>query len=72
MLYSVDLNDPDDEDVKCLCVEECMPKNIFNAGPCITVPIRLSLPHFYDSDPRYLELVEGVNPDPVSNCLFIR
>jgi len=43
-----------------------MPKNVFDAGPCKSVPIRISLPHFYDSDPRYLEMIEGVNPDPVS------
>ncbi|XP_012524477.1 sensory neuron membrane protein 1 [Monomorium pharaonis] len=65
--YTADLGDPSkDEDVKCLCLdpEGCMPKNIYNAGPCMTVPIRISLPHFYNSDPRYLEMVEGVNPDP--------
>ncbi|XP_072748118.1 sensory neuron membrane protein 1-like isoform X2 [Anoplolepis gracilipes] len=65
--YTGDLGDPaTDEDVKCLCLESegCMPKNIYNAGPCKSVPIRISLPHFYDSDPRYLEMIEGLNPDP--------
>ncbi|XP_077281614.1 sensory neuron membrane protein 1-like isoform X1 [Temnothorax americanus] len=64
--YSADLGDPaEDEDVRCLCLESegCMPKNVYNAGPCKTVPIRISLPHFLDSDPRYLELIEGLNPD---------
>lgn len=63
------MGDPsEDEDVRCLCLEPegCMPKNIYNAGPCKTVPIRISLPHFYDSDPRYLDMIEGLNPDPVS------
>lgn len=32
----------------------------------MSVPIRISLPHFYDSDPQYLDMIEGVNPDPVS------
>ncbi|KAL6255879.1 hypothetical protein P5V15_013119 [Pogonomyrmex californicus] len=65
--YTADLGDPSkDESVRCLCQESegCMPKNIYNAGPCQNVPIRISLPHFYDSDPRYLEMIEGINPDP--------
>lgn len=65
--YSADLGDPSkDEDVKCLCLESegCMPKNVYNAGPCKSVPIRISLPHFHDSDPRYLEMIEGVRPNP--------
>ncbi|CAL1675564.1 unnamed protein product [Lasius platythorax] len=65
--YTADLGDPStDEDVRCLCTESegCMPKNVYNAGPCKSVPIRISLPHFYDSDPRYLEMIDGVNPDP--------
>ncbi|KYN23106.1 Scavenger receptor class B member 1 [Trachymyrmex cornetzi] len=65
--YTADLGDPsEDEDVRCLCQESegCMPKNIFNADPCKNVPFRISLPHFYNSDPRYLEMIEGVNPIP--------
>ncbi|XP_018346006.1 PREDICTED: sensory neuron membrane protein 1-like [Trachymyrmex septentrionalis] len=65
--YTADLGDPsEDEDVRCLCQESegCMPKNIFNADPCKSVPLRISLPHFYNSDPRYLEMIEGVNPIP--------
>lgn len=69
MHYTADMGDPaTDEDVRCLCLEPegCMPKNVFNAGPCLNVPIRISLPHFYDSDPRYYEMIDGVTPDPVS------
>ncbi|XP_025990530.2 sensory neuron membrane protein 1 isoform X2 [Solenopsis invicta] len=65
--YTADLGDPsENDDVKCLCLESegCMPKNIYDASPCKNVPIRISLPHFYNSDPRYLEMIEGVNPDP--------
>lgn len=69
----MDLGDPSsDEDAKCFCDKECTTKNVFNVGPCISVPIRLSLPHFYGSDPHYLEMVEGLNPERVSDCLFIR
>ncbi|XP_070167868.1 sensory neuron membrane protein 1-like isoform X3 [Polyergus mexicanus] len=65
--YTADLGDPaTNEDIKCLCLESegCMPKNIYNAGPCKSVPIRISLPHLYDSDPRYLEMIDGLNPNP--------
>ncbi|XP_025268755.1 sensory neuron membrane protein 1 isoform X2 [Camponotus floridanus] len=65
--YTADLGDPStDEDAKCLCLEPegCMPKNVYNAGPCKSVPIRISLPHLLDSDPRYLEMIDGLNPDP--------
>ncbi|KAL0120154.1 hypothetical protein PUN28_008067 [Cardiocondyla obscurior] len=64
--YSANLGDPsEDEDAKCFCLEPegCMPKNMFSADPCLQVPIKISLPHFYGSDPRFLELIEGVKPD---------
>ncbi|XP_032687350.1 sensory neuron membrane protein 1-like [Odontomachus brunneus] len=64
--YTADLGDPSiDEDVRCLCRESdgCMPKNIFDAGPCLNVPIRISLPHLLNSDPHYYELIDGLKPD---------
>jgi len=67
--YTADMGDPaTDEDVRCLCLESeaCMPKNVYNAGPCLNVPIRISLPHLYNSDSRYYELIDGLNPDAVS------
>jgi len=67
--YTADMGDPaTDEDVRCLCLEPegCMPKNVYNAGPCLNAPIRISLPHLYNSDRRYYELIDGLNPDPVS------
>ncbi|EZA62031.1 Sensory neuron membrane protein [Ooceraea biroi] len=68
--YTSDMGDPTmDKDMKCLCVEPegCMPKNVFNAGPCLGVPMRISLPHFYNSDPRYYEMIDGLNPDPMKH-----
>lgn len=67
--YTAELGDMNtEEDKKCLCLdyEGCMPKNVFNVGPCIGVPLKISHPHLYKSDPRYLEMVDGLNPDPVS------
>ncbi|XP_029174176.1 sensory neuron membrane protein 1-like [Nylanderia fulva] len=65
--FTTDLGDPSiDENITCFCsnTEGCMPKNVFNAGPCMSVPIIISLPHFLNSDPRYLEMIDGINPDP--------
>ncbi|XP_020289234.1 sensory neuron membrane protein 1-like isoform X1 [Pseudomyrmex gracilis] len=65
--YTADLGDPsENKNVRCLCLEPegCMPKNIYNAGPCLRVPIRISLPHLLNSDPHYYEMIEGLNPDP--------
>lgn len=75
--YTADLGDPSvDEDVRCLCRESdgCMPKNVFDAGPCLNVPIRISLPHLFNSDPHYYELIDGLKPDSVNlyNCIFIK
>lgn len=53
--------------MECLCLEPegCLPKNLFNVDPCIGISIIISLPHLYDSDPRFYEMIEGLNPDPV-------
>ncbi|XP_067206521.1 sensory neuron membrane protein 1-like isoform X2 [Linepithema humile] len=65
--YSSNIGDPNtNDDLKCLCLEYegCMPKNVFNAYPCLGAPFRISHPHLYMTDPRYLEMVDGLNPDP--------
>ncbi|XP_014488833.1 PREDICTED: sensory neuron membrane protein 1-like [Dinoponera quadriceps] len=70
--YTADMGDPViDEDMKCLCLEPegCMPRNVYNAGPCLNAPIRISLPHLLNSDPYYYEMIDGLTPDPKKHMM---
>ena len=48
---------------KCFCTGDCMPSGVFNASSCqFGSPTFMSLPHFYNADPYYTSLVEGLGP----------
>ena len=50
---------------KCYCPtpDTCLTKNLQDLYKCMGSPIIGSLPHFYGSDEKYLEMVEGLHPD---------
>lgn len=64
--YEVDLGDMmSNKDDKCYCTtpKTCMKKGVIDVTRCVVLPFFLTLPHFYDTDPEYLQHVEGLNPD---------
>jgi hypothetical protein len=46
-------------------------KLIINGFPVTGAPIMVSFPHFYLGDPRLLEEVEGLSPDPEKHDLYL-
>ncbi|XP_063706007.1 scavenger receptor class B member 1 [Culicoides brevitarsis] len=54
----------DDPETACFCKKkQCMKKGLGNITPCYwNIPIAVSLPHFYNSDPSLIEGVDGLNP----------
>lgn len=63
--YTVDLGDMSKNEMeKCFCPtpETCLSRNLYDLSKCLGAPIIGSLPHFYESEPKYLELVEGLHP----------
>ncbi|KAH0954151.1 hypothetical protein HN011_012146 [Eciton burchellii] len=65
--YTVDLGDMSTNPLeKCFCPtpDTCLSKNLYDMSKCLGgVPIIGSLPHFYNSDPKYLDLVDGLHPN---------
>jgi scavenger receptor class B protein 1 len=44
-------------------VGECHPSGVFNVSSCrLDSPTFLSLPHFYNADPYYIDAIEGISP----------
>lgn len=67
--YTVDLGDMSKNEMeKCFCPtpETCLSRNLYDLSKCLGAPIIGSLPHFYESEPKYLELVEGLHPTQVN------
>lgn len=53
-----------DPNNKCFCKNKCFPRGIFDVQDCyMGFPIALSYPHFYESDQKVLDSVEGLKPD---------
>lgn len=52
---------------KCFCPtpETCLTRNFYDMTKCLGVPIIGSLPHFYDTDGKYLKMVDGLHPNQV-------
>ncbi|XP_012225459.1 sensory neuron membrane protein 1-like isoform X1 [Linepithema humile] len=64
--YTADLGDMSTNPMeKCFCPtpDTCLPKNLYDMTKCLGVPIIGSLPHFYDSDGKYLQMVDGLHPN---------
>lgn len=59
---------------KCYCVggPPCAGSGLFNISSCkFGSPTIVSWPHFYQADPKYLDAVVGLQPDPDKHALFI-
>ncbi|XP_014231233.1 scavenger receptor class B member 1 isoform X1 [Trichogramma pretiosum] len=56
---------PDNE---CFCPDDpgsCPPRGLQNISPCqYSAPVYLSFPHFYKADPKLLDAVDGLKPEP--------
>ncbi|XP_011635608.1 sensory neuron membrane protein 1-like isoform X1 [Pogonomyrmex barbatus] len=64
--YTADLGDMSTNPMeKCFCPtpETCLSRNFYDMTKCLGVPIIGSLPHFYDTDGKYLQMVDGLNPN---------
>lgn len=66
--YTADLGDMSTNPMeKCFCPtpETCLGKNLYDMTKCLGVPIIGSLPHFYQSEEKYLQMVDGLHPNQV-------
>ncbi|XP_076179676.1 sensory neuron membrane protein 1 [Ptiloglossa arizonensis] len=50
---------------KCFCPtsDTCLTKNLYDMYKCLGAPFIGSLPHFLGSEEKYLQLVDGLNPN---------
>lgn len=57
---------------KCFCPtpETCLTKNLYDMTKCLGVPIIGSLPHFYDAEENWLQMVDGLHPNQVTSLKF--
>nr|WVD93741.1 sensory neuron membrane protein 1b [Graphosoma rubrolineatum] len=72
--YTADLGDmSSNPEEKCFCPTPttCLKKGAFDISKCVGAPIVLTLPHFYSTDPSYLEGVEGLHPDREKHQIFL-
>lgn len=55
----------------CYCNGKCMPSGVMNISACREgSPTFISMPHFLNADPVYLDAVEGLSPDPDKHQLY--
>lgn len=67
--YTANLGDNSKNEMeKCFCAtpDTCLTRNLYDMTKCLGVPIIGSLPHFYDSDEKYLQMVDGLHPTQVT------
>ncbi|XP_073981559.1 sensory neuron membrane protein 1-like isoform X2 [Rhodnius prolixus] len=72
--YTATLGDMSaNEDEKCFCPtpSTCLKKGAFDITKCVGAPIILTLPHFYEADPSYLEEVDGLHPNKENHQIFL-
>ncbi|XP_065155971.1 protein peste-like isoform X2 [Atheta coriaria] len=57
---------------QCYCQGECLPSGVLNISSCRQgAPIFLSLPHFYNADPYYTNLIDGLTPNKKDHDFYI-
>ncbi|XP_076384781.1 sensory neuron membrane protein 1 isoform X1 [Megalopta genalis] len=70
--YSADFGDmkgnPEDS---CYCPtpETCLDKDLMDLEKCMGIPLIGSQPHFLGTDEKYLEMVDGLHPNPAKHDL---
>lgn len=58
---------------KCYCNGDCIPSGLYNVSACrYGTPSFVSLPHFLNADPIYLEEVEGLSPEESKHEFFMK
>ena len=72
-LFDTSLQNPDNQ---CFCVADpsapCGQQGLFNISACkFGAPMSISWPHFLHGDPKLLEDVEGLKPNPAQHEFFI-
>jgi len=49
---------------KCYCKGNCRPSGVIDMSGCrMGLPIYISLPHFYNGDPSYVDAIDGLKPE---------
>lgn len=57
---------------ECFCNGHCVPSGVLNVSTCRqNSPTFLSLPHFYDADPYFVNAVEGLKPEKEKHEFYI-
>lgn len=69
------MKNPENE---CYCLENegfrCLKSGVMYMEPCKRkdeAPVALSMPHFYQADPSFLNAVEGLNPQKEKHQFFM-
>lgn len=73
-LFTANLGDMStDPELRCYCPtnDTCLKKGIMDLTKCVGQPIMISLPHFYDTHPSYLEKIRGLRPSKEDHAIFI-
>lgn len=59
-------------EMACYCNGDCLPSGVFNLTNCrYGSPVLMSLPHYYNADPYYINQVEGLHPSRDKHEFFI-
>lgn len=71
------LNDLDE----CFCINEipnalkdgrgCLLRGALDLSQCIDAPVVATMPHFFEADPRYNLMVEGLNPNAEAHSMYM-
>lgn len=72
--YTADLGDMStDPPSKCYCYTNttCLKRGTIDLTKCVDAPIIVSLPHFYLTDPSYLNAVRGLHPNEEEHGIVI-
>ncbi|XP_063913235.1 protein peste-like [Zophobas morio] len=57
---------------RCLCSGECVPSGTINMTRLRhSLPVFVSLPHFYKADPYYINLVDGLEPNKSKHDFYV-
>lgn len=65
----------------CFCTHEnstwwmqpngCLPRGAMDLTECLAAPVVISMPHFYNADPRFEALIDGLEADPDKHSIFL-
>ncbi|KAK5643369.1 hypothetical protein RI129_007214 [Pyrocoelia pectoralis] len=62
-----------DERFKCYCPANasCWKQGLHDLTKCVGAPIVTSMPHFYDADPMYVQMVRGLHPNEAEHGISL-